>query len=108
MKLTKPVEEYTLRELLLAIKEDGRFRARRVATNHVTEANGQPFEGYDSPIDLSKRKLGDVTMDKIMTHIPIRLLGTIKFVGDKMILTLMEFVQEHNIEWPIEISCDTK
>ncbi len=103
MKLIKPIEEYTLRELLLAIKADGRFRERRVATNHVTEATGQPFKGHISPIDLSNRKLGDVKMSEIMTHVPIKLLGTIKFVGDKMTLTLMEFVEKHTIEWPVEI-----
>lgn len=103
MTLTKPIEDYTLRELLLALKADGRFSVQRVATNHVTEVSGQPFKGHESPVDLSKRKLGDVTMNEIINHVPIRLLYTIRFVGDTTINTLIEFVQENSINWPIEI-----
>ena len=101
MILTKPIEEYTLRELLLAIKNAGQLF--KIATNHITEAKGQPFKGHISPIDLSNRKLGDVMMNEILNNIPIQYFSTIKFVGNSTVIALTDFSQKYDIVWPIEI-----
>lgn len=105
MKLTKPIEDYTLKELLLALKADGYFKS--LPTNHITEATNRSFPGNTSPIDLSGRKLGDIHMKEVMTSISIQHLRQIKHVGITLIEKITAFVQEHDINWPVEIQ-DTK
>lgn len=102
-KLAKPIEDYTLREMIIEMRDEGDM-FHRLPINYLTEATPVDIRNKtELPISLSGRKLGDITMKEVMSSISVRHLHNLKRISVDVIDIIATFVEDNSYPWPIKV-----